>query len=257
VAVERIFGLHAVRAVLERRPHEVRQLWLQSGRDDARTRELAALATQAAVAVGRKGAAELDGLAGGGAHQGVLAEVLPATALGEDAVHEHLAATLAAGGAPLCLVLDGVQDPHNLGAVLRTADAAGVDWLIAPRDRAAGLTAAARKVAAGAAETVPFAQVTNLARCLDGLKAQGLWLVGAAEEASEIYYDVDLTGPIALVLGAEGAGLRRLTRERCDRLVRVPMLGGVSSLNVSVTAGVLLYETLRQRRTLAKTQGKP
>ncbi|MFM7065689.1 MAG: 23S rRNA (guanosine(2251)-2'-O)-methyltransferase RlmB, partial [Gammaproteobacteria bacterium] len=148
----------------------------------------------------------------------------------------------------LLLVLDGVTDPHNLGACLRTADAAGVDCVIAPRDRAAGLTPAARKVAAGAAESVPFAQVTNLVRCLERLKQAGVWVVGTAGEATDEVHAVDLTGPLAVVMGAEGEGMRRLTRETCDRLVRLPMAGAVESLNVSVATGVVLYEAVRQRR---------
>jgi 23S rRNA (guanosine2251-2'-O)-methyltransferase len=146
------------------------------------------------------------------------------------------------------LILDGVTDPHNLGACLRTADAAGVDCVVAPRDRAVGLTPVVRKVAAGAAETIPFAQVTNLARTLESLKQAGVWVVGTAGEATDELYTVDLTGPLAVVMGAEGDGMRRLTRETCDRLVRLPMAGGVESLNVSVATGVVLYEAVRQRQ---------
>ena len=148
---------------------------------------------------------------------------------------------------PLLLVLDGVQDPHNLGACLRAADGAGVDAVIVPRDRAAGLTAAVRKVAAGAAETVPLVQVTNLARLLRALKEQGIWIVGADGAAETVHHAADLTLPLALVLGAEGAGMRRLTRAHCDVLVKLPMLGAVESLNVAVAAGILLYEARRQR----------
>jgi len=149
---------------------------------------------------------------------------------------------------PFLLVLDGVQDPHNLGACLRTADAAGVDAVIAPRDRAAGLTATACKVACGAAQTVPFIRVTNLARTLGRLQKAGIWLVGAAGEEDRELYQADLTGPLAIVVGGEGRGLRRLTRERCDLLVSIPMAGIVESLNVSVATGICLYEALRQRR---------
>jgi 23S rRNA (guanosine2251-2'-O)-methyltransferase len=148
---------------------------------------------------------------------------------------------------PLVLVLDGVQDPHNLGACLRTADGAGADAVVVPRDRAAGLTPVVRKVAAGAAETVAFSQVTNLARFLRALKEQGLWVVGTDGGAEQLHTAADLKGPLALVLGAEGAGMRRLTREHCDLVVRLPMLGAVESLNVSVAAGIVLYEALRQR----------
>jgi 23S rRNA (guanosine2251-2'-O)-methyltransferase len=256
VAAERVYGVHAVRALLARRPRAIERLWLQRDRADVRARELAELAAAAGIKVGEKSAGDLDEMSAGGVHQGALAEVAPSRPLGEDELDALVAASLSSGDPPLLLILDGVQDPHNLGAILRSADGAGVACVIAPRDRAAGLGPAARKVAAGAAETMPFAQVTNLARCMDGLKAQGYWLIGAAGEASEEVYDVDLNGPVALVMGAEGEGMRRLTRERCDRLVRLPMQGAVGSLNVSVATGILLYEALRQRRTLAKTKEK-
>ena len=179
----------------------------------------------------------------------------PAVALDEDALIEGVGRRIDERAAPpLLLVLDGVQDPHNLGACLRTADAAGVDYVVAPRDRATGLTPAVRKVAAGAAETVAFAQVTNLARFLRGLKDAGLWIVGTDGEAETLHYAADLKGPLALVLGAEGTGMRRLTREHCDVVVKLPMLGAVESLNVSVAAGVLLYEALRQRGTSAASR---
>lgn len=187
----------------------------------------------------------LDRLSGGVAHQGIVLRVEPASPLDESDL-EGLLSTL--DGPPLLLVLDGVQDPHNLGACLRSADGAGVHAVIVPRDRACGLTPAARKVASGAAESVPLVQVTNLARTLRGLQQQGIWLVGLAGEAEQELYAVGLDGPLALVLGAEGHGLRRLTRELCDYLVRLPMLGAVDSLNVSVATGVCLYEALRQRR---------
>jgi 23S rRNA (guanosine2251-2'-O)-methyltransferase len=185
----------------------------------------------------------LDGMAGGGAHQGVVARLAPAAPLDEDDL-EALLDRLE--GPPLLLVLDGVQDPHNVGACLRTADAAGVHAVIIPRDRAAGLTPAARKAAAGAAETVPLIRVVNLARCLRKLKDRGIWLAGAEANAPSVF-SVDLSGPLALVLGGEGAGLRRLTRETCDLLVSLPMKGSVASLNVSVAAGALLYLALAKR----------
>jgi 23S rRNA (guanosine2251-2'-O)-methyltransferase len=150
-------------------------------------------------------------------------------------------------GAPFLLILDGVTDPHNLGACLRSADAAGAHAVIAPKDNAVGLTPVAVKVASGAAESVPFVQVTNLARTLDRIKERGIWLIGTADDADATLYETDLQGPLALVLGSEGKGMRRLTRERCDLLLRLPMLGRVESLNVSVTAGICLYEALRQR----------
>jgi 23S rRNA (guanosine2251-2'-O)-methyltransferase len=236
--------MHAVRALLERRPAAVRRVVVQAGRDDRRAHELVELARSKGVAVETRPVAELDALAAGGVHQGVVARVAPATPLAE----EELLVRLADGARPpLVLVLDGVQDPHNLGACLRTADAAGADAVVVPRDRAVGLTPVVRKVAAGAAESVAFSQVTNLARFLRALKEQGLWVVGTDGEAEQLHTAADLKGPLALVLGAEGAGMRRLTREHCDLVVRLPMLGAVQSLNVSVAAGIVLYEALRQR----------
>ena len=240
-----VFGLHPVRALLLRHPARVVQVWLQQGREDARVAEVRELATGAGLRVGSRPAGELDRLAGGGVHQGVVAEVVPAPALGEDDLDELVST---AGPQALLLVLDGVQDPHNLGACLRTADAAGVTAVVAPRDRAAGLTPAARKVAAGAAESVPFVQVTNLARTLGTLKAAGVWVAGTEAAGSKELHEADLTGPLAVVLGAEGSGMRRLTREACDFTLRLPMQGLVESLNVSVAAGIVLYEALRQRR---------
>lgn len=187
---------------------------------------------------------QLDGAADGANHQGVLAWVHSPAARNQN----DLAGILeAAEGPPFLLVLDGVQDPHNLGACLRTADAAGVHALIAPKDNAVGLTPVACKVASGAARTVPYVQVTNLARAIDALKEQGVWFIGAAGQSGAGLFETDLTGPLALVLGSEGKGMRRLTRERCDLLVRLPMLGTIESLNVSVAAGICLYEALRQR----------
>lgn len=240
-----VYGLHAVRALLERQPGRVRQLWIQAGREDARAAELRRLAGERGVRVTTRPGHELDRMAAGGVHQGVVAEVVEGVAPGEDDLQDIVRA---AGPGVLLLVLDGVQDPHNLGACLRTADAAGVHAVIAPRDRAAGLTAVARKVAAGAAEAVPFIQVTNLARTLARLKELGLWIVGAAGQAEMDLYQADLKGPLVIVMGSEGAGLRRLTREACDFTVRLPMRGVVESLNVSVATGVVLYEALRQRR---------
>jgi 23S rRNA (guanosine2251-2'-O)-methyltransferase len=240
-----VYGVHAVKALLERHPGRVRQLWLQPGRDDARAAELRRLAALRGARVATRPAAELDRLAGGGAHQGVVAEVTPAAAHSEDDLEDIVRG---AGRDTLLLVLDGVQDPQNLGACLRTADAAGVHAVVAPRDRAVGLTAAACKVAAGAAETVPFVQVTNLARALARLRRLGVWLVGTDADAETELHQADLKGPLAVVMGAEGTGMRRLTREACDFRVRLPMRGVVESLNVSVAAGVVLYEALRQRR---------
>lgn len=239
-----VFGLHAVRAVLTRRGAAVTQLSVQRGREDQRLREILELARALNLRVEMKSVQDLDALSGGEAHQGAIARVKPSETLGESALDDVLDNV---SGPPCVLVLDGVQDPHNLGACLRTADAAGVHAVVAPRDRAAGLSSVVRKVAAGAAETVPFIQVTNLARTLRGFKDRNMWLVGADGEAELNVFAADLKGPLALVMGAEGAGLRRLTREHCDMLVKIPMQGAVESLNVSVATGVMLFEALRQR----------
>lgn len=239
------YGLHTVRMLVERHPERVRRVLLLGGRDAGRVAELRAAATRAGVQVATADAAQLDRLAEGERHQGVVAELNPRAGDPETQLEQALEA---AGAKPLLLVLDGVTDPHNLGACLRSADAAGVHAVVAPRDRAAGLTPVARKVAAGAAETLPFVQVVNLARTLRELKERGLWLVGTAGEATRSIYEVDLTGPIAIVMGSEGEGMRRLTRECCDELVRIPMAGAVESLNVSVATGVVLFEAARQRR---------
>jgi 23S rRNA (guanosine2251-2'-O)-methyltransferase len=225
----------------------VRRLWLSSARDAAsRLQQLRALAVAADVAAIDADAAQLDRLAAGERHQGVVAELAPRAGDPETQLEEALEAL--GDAPPLLLVLDGVTDPHNLGACLRSADAAGVAAVIVPRDRAAGLTPVVRKVAAGAAETVPLVQVVNLARTLRQLQQRGVWLVGTADDAPRTLYDIDCTGPVALVLGSEGEGMRRLTREACDELVSIPMQGAVESLNVSVAAGVVLFEAVRQRR---------
>ena len=240
-----IFGLHAVRTLLQQRPERAASLVLQKGRDDARVKELVQLAEAHKIKIEWRDARELDRLAGDERHQGACLNIKPMGVLGEGALDALLDA---ATTPPFLLVLDGVQDPHNLGACLRTADAAGVTAVIVPKDRAAGLSAVVRKVASGAAETMPLIQVTNLARTLRWLKEREVWIIGTDDEAPHSVYDSKLTGPLALVLGAEGAGLRRLTKENCDLLVSIPMRGVVESLNVSVAAGVLLYEALRQRK---------
>jgi 23S rRNA (guanosine2251-2'-O)-methyltransferase len=244
------YGIHAVRVLLMRNPERVRRVLATSGRDAGRLAELKSLAHRAGVPVGAIDDASLDKLADGGRHQGVVAEIVPRTGDPETLLEEALEA---AQGAPLLLVLDGVQDPHNLGACLRSADAAGVTAVIAPRDRAAGLTPVARKVAAGAAETVPFIPVVNLARALRDLKERGVWLVGTDDTADRTLFEADLTGPAALVMGSEGEGLRRLTRECCDQLVSIPMAGAVESLNVSVATGIVLFEAVRQRTAARAT----
>jgi 23S rRNA (guanosine2251-2'-O)-methyltransferase len=246
-----VYGLHAVGAVLRRRPRDVLRLSVVAVRDDARMRELRELAAARGVEVHGATQAALDAETGGAVHQGVLAEVRPSVPLDENSLLELLTAQ---AGPALVLVLDGVSDPHNLGACLRTADAAGATAVVAPRDRAASLSPAVRKVAAGAAETMAFAQVTNLARALRDMKEAGLWVAGTAADAEQAIFDADLSGPLALVMGSEGRGLRRLTRENCDFMLRLPMQGAVASLNVSVAAGIALFEAVRQRRArVAKT----
>lgn len=238
-------GIHSVRSALKYGPAGVGELWLDRGRRDRRLAELAEAARQGGIRIRQVTVEELDQAAQGTNHQGALAWVRSPAARPQqdlDALLDDI------DGPPLLLLLDAVQDPHNLGACLRTADAAGVHAVIAPKDRSAGLTPVVSKVASGAAETVPFIQVTNLARTMEQLKERGLWLIGTAGETASELYERDLTGPLGLVMGGEGEGLRRLTRERCDALVRLPMLGRVESLNVSVAAGICLYEALRQRR---------
>lgn len=240
-----VFGIHAVRLLLERMPGQVERLLLQADIGQARLARLADLLQSPPFPVERRPAAELHRLAEGGKHQGVVALVRMAGQL-DDQGAQALISKLA--GPALLLLLDGVQDPRNLGACLRTANAAGADLVLAGRSRTVGLTPAASKVAAGAAEAQPMAQVANLARSMAWLAEAGIMLVGTDPDAADTLYEVDLTGPVGLVLGAEGEGLRHLTRQRCDRLVRLPMAGVVKSLNVSVAAGVCLYEAVRQRR---------
>jgi 23S rRNA (guanosine2251-2'-O)-methyltransferase len=242
--LERIYGVHAVEALLRHHPKRVKQLWLAEGRQDPRVQALIELARQARVAVGQRDRRELDEWAEG-VHQGVVAEVSPSQVWGEAMLDELLDRC---EGTPLLLVLDGITDPHNLGACLRTADAAGVQAVIVPKDKSATLNATVRKVACGAAEVVPLVAVTNLARTLEKLRQRGLWTVGTAGEAEQELYQLDLRGPTVLIMGAEGKGMRRLTREHCDYLARLPMAGSVSSLNVSVATGVCLFEVVRQRK---------
>jgi 23S rRNA (guanosine2251-2'-O)-methyltransferase len=237
-----IHGFHAITAKLRHAPEDVKEIYVAEGRQDGRVRDLLKAAQAAGVRVLPVDAARLDGMAAGQRHQGVVAKVAATQKfLTLDDVMENLAEPA------LLLVLDGVTDPHNLGACLRVADAAGAHAVVAPKDRACGLNATAIKVASGAADTMPYIMVTNLARSLRELQQQGVWVVGAAGEADKDLYAVDLKGPLALVLGAEGAGLRRLTRETCDDLARIPMYGSVESLNVSVASGICLFEARRRR----------
>jgi 23S rRNA (guanosine2251-2'-O)-methyltransferase len=254
---ETVYGLHAVRVMLERHPERVVSVRLSERRDDPRFRRIEELARRHDRPVQRVDAQALRQLLGDVAHQGVVAEVAPMPGWTEDTLLEALASPVGVAPvgalaspvshAPLLLALDGVQDPHNLGACLRTADACGALAVVVPKDRAAQVTATVRKVAAGAAETTPVVAVTNLVRTLKLLKDGGLWIVGADAEAPRMAHEVDLKVGIVLVLGAEGAGLRQLTRQTCDWVVRLPSLGAVESLNVSVAAGMLLYEVVRQR----------
>ena len=242
--LEKVYGVHAVEALLRHHPRRVKRLWLAEGRQDPRIQALLGLAEEHRVPIGQRERRELDEWAEG-VHQGVVAEVSPSQVWGENLLDELLER---GEGTPLLLALDGVTDPHNLGACLRTADAAGVQAVIVPKDKSATLNATVRKVACGAAEVIPLVAVTNLSRTLEKLQKKGLWVVGTAGEADKELYDLDLSGPTVLVMGAEGKGMRRLTRERCDFLARLPMAGSVSSLNVSVATGVCLFEALRQRR---------
>ena len=241
-----LFGFHAVGVRLKTAPASVIEVYADPTRRDARMKQFLSRAAETGVRVIEADAARLTKLAGSAGHQGVAARVQALE--GVRTLDELLEDLEAAGTAqPLLLVLDGVTDPHNLGACLRVADGAGAHAVIAPKDHAAGINATVSKVASGAAETVPYFMVTNLARTLGELKERGIWVTGTSEDADKTLYQVDLTGPTALVLGAEGPGMRQLTRKTCDQLVQIPMKGAVESLNVSVASGVCLYEALRQR----------
>jgi 23S rRNA (guanosine2251-2'-O)-methyltransferase len=243
-SVDIIYGIHAVQAALEHAPESITALIVQAERHDQKIAQILNQANAAAIRIQYLSAAELNKRYPQINHQGVIAQCKTQKSFNEQDLENILDEIT---GTPLLLILDGVQDPHNLGACLRTANAAGVHAVIAPKDRAASLTPTVRKVASGATETTPFISVTNLARTLRLLKDRGIWLFGLAGEATSSLYSVDLRVPAALVLGAEGEGMRRLTREHCDQLLLIPMAGAVSSLNVSVAAGVCLYEVVRQR----------
>jgi len=238
-----VFGFHAVLARLRADPSSVLEIYLDETRNDARAKDLAAAAERAKVHLMRVPTKRLDGFYGGGRHQGVVARIEVRNA--SDTLEEVLEGI----EHPMLLVLDGVTDPHNLGACLRVANGAGAHAVVAPKDRAAGITPTVSKVASGAAESTPYVMVTNLARALAPLKERNIWIVGADERADKTLYEADLPESIAWVLGAEGEGMRRLTRESCDLLVRIPMRGEVGSLNVSVSAGLCLYESARRRRS--------
>lgn len=246
--LETVFGIHAVTSLLTHHADSVATLYVQADRmdkNDKRLQPILELAVRTSIPVEKLSRAELDNLCPQ-VHQGVLAQARPLNLERSEKQLDILLDKL--DHPPFLLILDGVTDPHNLGACLRSADAAGIDAVIVPKDKSVQLNATVRKVACGAAETVPFICVTNLARTLQSLQKRGIWTFGAAGEAEQSLYDTDLKGPVALVLGSEGKGLRRLTREHCDSLVAIPMAGEVSSLNVSVSTGICLFEAVRQRQ---------
>ncbi len=242
-----LFGFHAVGVRLKMAPQSIIEIHFEPTRRDARMRQFIDRVKEAGVRLIESDGLRIAKLAGSHGHQGVAARVQAI-----EQVHslDELLENLEAAGTvqPLILVLDGITDPHNLGACLRVADGAGAHAVIAPKDHAAGINATVAKVASGAAETMPYFMVTNLARTLNELKERNIWIIGTSDDADKTIYEVDLKGPVALVLGAEGAGMRQLTRKTCDELVSIPMQGAVESLNVSVASGVCLYEALRQRR---------
>lgn len=241
---EIIFGLHAVQALLKTAPQRAEELFVLRGRDDQRVQKITQQVRELGIPVRLQTRAEMDALCDGN-HQGVALVARPGKLHDEHYLWELLAGLSAP---PFLLILDGVTDPHNLGACLRSADAAGVQAVIVPKDNSAGMNETVRKVACGAAETVPLIPVTNLARTMKQLQEQGVWIVGTAGEAQVSVFGAPFTGPLAVVMGAEGSGMRRLTREHCDHLVYIPMAGSVSSLNVSVATGICLFEAVRQRQ---------
>lgn len=240
---ELVFGIHAVESLLKHAPERVLEMWLLSGRQDDRIKPLLEMAAQWGIRPQQASSKTLDDKAESSQHQGIIIRVRPAKVLTEN----DLDALLDKTDSPFLLILDGVTDPHNLGACLRNADAAGVHGVIVPKDNSVGLTPTVSKVACGAAETVPLFQVTNLARTMKRLQERGVWIAGTAGEADSTLYQADLKGALAIAMGAEGKGLRRLSRESCDTLISIPMAGSVSSLNVSVATGICLFEAVRQR----------
>lgn len=240
---DQLYGIHAVKSLLDNAPERLIEVFVLKGREDKRLLPLLNELQRLGVAIQQVNRQTLDNKAQGEVHQGIIARVTPARELNESDLDQILDGK----AQPFLLILDGVTDPHNLGACLRTADAAGVDAVIVPKDKSAQLTSTARKVACGAAETVPLIRVTNLARTMRELQERNIWIIGTAGEAHSSLYQADLKGAIALVMGAEGDGMRRLTREHCDLLVSIPMAGSVSSLNVSVATGVCLFEIVRQK----------
>ena len=245
---EKVYGIHAVRALLTRHAERVNAVTLAEQRGDPRIAEIQSLAQNAGKAVKRASPASFKQLFGDAVHQGVYADVQPLAPWHEEELVAGITRALEAGGAkPFVLVLDGVQDPHNLGACLRSAAAAGATAVVIPKDKAVQVNATVRKTSAGAADTLPIFSVTNLSRTLRDLQKAGVWIYGFAGEADASLYALDLKGNVALVMGSEGDGLRRLTRENCDQLVKIPMPGEFESLNVSVATGIALFEAVRQR----------
>ena len=244
-----IYGLHAVESALRNDPENIGTIWLEKNTRNDRLKKLQAQISEVGgLKTTTTDVGQLNKMASTGRHQGVVAEYYKAKDYTENDLYDLLDELDNDSIQPFLLVLDGVTDPHNLGACLRTADGAGIHAVIAPKDNAASINPTVRKVASGAAEAVPFITVINLARTLDSLKERGIWLTGTSDKAQKTLYQADLKGPMALVMGAEGTGIRRLTEERCDFLISIPMSGQVSSLNVSVATGVCLYEALRQRQ---------
>lgn len=240
---EIVFGLHAVQALLDSDPQRFQEVFILKGRDDRRLQPVVKALEAQGIVIQLASRQWLDSQVEGGVHQGIVARVKP----GRQYQENDLPDLLEKLETPFLLILDGVTDPHNLGACLRSADAAGVHAVIVPKDRSAQLNATAKKVACGAAENVPLIRVTNLARTMRMLQEANVWIVGTAGEADHTLYQSKMTGPMALVMGAEGEGMRRLTREHCDELISIPMAGTVSSLNVSVATGICLFEAVRQR----------
>jgi 23S rRNA (guanosine2251-2'-O)-methyltransferase len=244
MSLTKIYGLHAAQAALDYSAEKIQQAWVAQDRKDQRLNTIHEALEKQGITVQKLSRRELDRLAGGKNHQSIIIEIILPKTLNESELQRAIQTSQKL---LFFLVLDHVQDPHNLGACLRTAEAAGVQGIIITKDQAVGITPTVCKVACGAAEMVPVYQVTNLVRCLKWLKDQGLWIIGAAGEAEQSLYQTDLNIALALVIGAEEKGMRRLTREQCDLLVKLPMAGKVASLNLSVAAGVLMYEALRQR----------
>ncbi|MBU2870344.1 23S rRNA (guanosine(2251)-2'-O)-methyltransferase RlmB [Colwellia sp. E2M01] len=244
---ELVFGIHAINALINVAPERFIEVWMLKGREDDRMMPIINLTRKYGISTQLVSRKALDERSEGEQHQGVIARVRPGKQYNENDLDDIIQAAEKKQKPAFLLILDGVTDPHNLGACLRNADAAGVQAIVVPKDNAAQITPTVRKVAVGAVESVPLVQVTNLSRTMKHLQQQGVWIVGTAGETDTNLFDVKLSGPIALVMGSEGKGMRRLTRENCDQLVKLPMAGTVSSLNVSVATGICLFEIVRQR----------